>query len=179
MKINSRRPVGKTAVVGIKGRDGNQIKANIIPSTKKVTLQGFIHQNVKLGSNVYTDDFKSYTNFQGYIHEVVKHSVGEYVNKLAHINGMEFFWAMMKRGYHGTHHWKRVKHLNRYVSDVLRTAQHPKQGYDHVGDVAGDRHGRKNIAVQGSDQIIIEMEKNMKTFKEYLNKKQGPKKIQQ
>ena len=71
---------------------------------------------MKLGSNVYTDDFKSYTKFQGYNHEVVKHSVDEYVKKLAHINGMESFWGMMKRGYHGAHHWMSVKHFNRYVS---------------------------------------------------------------
>ena len=91
MKINSRRPFGKTAVVGIKDWDGNQVKSDIIPNTKKVAFQGFIHQNVKPGSDVYTDDFESYTNLQGYNHEVVKHSVGEYVNKLAHINGMESF----------------------------------------------------------------------------------------
>ena len=88
-----------------------------MPNTKKVTLQGFIHQNVKLGSNVYTDDFKSYTNLQGYDHEVVKHSLGDYVNRLTHINGMESFWSMMKRGYHGTHHWMSVMHFNRYVSE--------------------------------------------------------------
>ena len=48
---------------------------------------------------------------------MVKQNVGEYVNKLAHINGMESFWATMKRGYHGTHHWMSVKYLNRYVSE--------------------------------------------------------------
>ena len=112
-----RGAVGKTAVIGVKDRDGNQVKAEFIPNTKKAILQGFIHENVKSGSNVYTDDFKSYTNLQGYNHSVVKHSVGDYVNELAHINGMESFWSMMKRGYHGTYHWMSVKHLNRYVSE--------------------------------------------------------------
>ncbi len=112
-----RGAVGKTAVIGVKDRDGNQVKAEVIPNTKKAILQGFIHENVKPGSNFYTDDFKSYTNLQGYNHSVVKHSVGEYVNELAHINGMESFWSMMKRGYHGTYHWMSVKHLNRYVSE--------------------------------------------------------------
>ena len=112
-----RGAVGKTAVIGVKDRDGNQVKAEFIPNTKKAILQGFIHENVKPGSNVYTDDFKSYTNLQGYNHSVVKHSVGEYVNELAHINGMASFWSMMKRGYHGTYHWMSVKHLNRYVSE--------------------------------------------------------------
>ena len=104
-KLHSGRgAVGKTAVIGIKDRDGNQVKTEVIPNSKKAILQGFIHENVKPGSNVYTDNFKSYTNLQGYNHAVVKHSAGEYVNEMAHINGMESFWSMMKRGYHGSYH---------------------------------------------------------------------------
>ncbi len=34
----------------------------------------------------------------------VKHSVKEYVNGEAHINGMESFWSLLKRGYYGTYH---------------------------------------------------------------------------
>ena len=35
----------------------------------------------------------------------------------AHTNGIESFWALMKRGYHGTyHHWS-AKHLDRYVRE--------------------------------------------------------------
>lgn len=30
-----------------------------------------------------------------------QHSVGEYVKGQAHINGVESFWAMLKRGYYG------------------------------------------------------------------------------
>ena len=47
-----RGAVGKTAVIGVKDRDGNQVKAEFIPNTKKAILQGFIHENVKPGSNV-------------------------------------------------------------------------------------------------------------------------------
>ncbi len=35
----------------------------------------------------------------------------------AHTNGMESFWAMFKRGYHGTFHQISPKHLQRYVSE--------------------------------------------------------------
>jgi hypothetical protein len=45
----------------------------------------------------------------------VRHSVGEYVNGMAHINGIESFWAMLKRGYKGTYHKMSAKHLSRYV----------------------------------------------------------------
>ena len=50
-------------------------------------------------------------------HETVKHSVAEYVNGQAHTNGIESFWAMLKRGYHGVYHQMSEKHLQRYVNE--------------------------------------------------------------
>ena len=50
-------------------------------------------------------------------HESVKHSISEYVNGQAHTNGIESFWATLKRGYHGTFHHISPKHLNRYVNE--------------------------------------------------------------
>ena len=35
----------------------------------------------------------------------------------AHTNGIESFWAALKRGYHGTYHHMSVKHLGRYVGE--------------------------------------------------------------
>ena len=46
----------------------------------------------------YTDDHRSYIGLP-FEHESVNHSVGEYVRKQAHTNGVESFWAMLKRGY--------------------------------------------------------------------------------
>ena len=41
----------------------------------------------------------------------------EYVNGQAHTNGIESFWALLKRGYHGTYHHMSPKHLDRYVGE--------------------------------------------------------------
>ena len=68
-------------------------------------------------SAVYTDDFKSYEKLDGYDHQSVKHSVGEYVNDQIHINGMESFWSILKRAHKGTYHKMSAKHLNRYISE--------------------------------------------------------------
>lgn len=116
-RLNAGRgTVGKTAVVAIKNRDKNKVVAKVVESTGKKELQGFIADNVDQGSTIYTDDHKSYEGLD-FEHETVKHSVGEYVREQAHINGVESFWALLKRGYYGTHHHMSRKHLHRYVNE--------------------------------------------------------------
>jgi transposase-like protein len=113
---SGRGSVGKMAVVGIMQRNGVVI-AKPIASTSAASLQGFIRSNVVSGSNVYTDNFKSYNGLTGYYHQTVNHSVGEYVNQQAHTNGIESFWALLKRGYFGIFHQMSFKHLFRYVNE--------------------------------------------------------------
>ena len=50
-----------------------------------------------------------------YRYESVNHSVGQWVNDMVHANGVESFWAMFKRTFHGTYHHMSKKYLNRYV----------------------------------------------------------------
>ena len=40
------------------------------------------------------------------------------MNDMAHTNGIESFWSMLKRGYHGTYHKMSEKHLDRYVQEL-------------------------------------------------------------
>ena len=65
---------------------------------------------------VYTDDAKIYRNLP-FDHETVNHSVGEYVRGQASINGVESFWAVLKRAHKGVFHKISPKHLDRYVQE--------------------------------------------------------------
>ena len=119
-KLNAGRGgVGKSVVVGVKDRGSKQVNAKVIENTRKDTLHDFINDYVETGSTVNTDDFKAYKNLEGYKHDVVKHSVGEYVKEQAHINGIESFWSMLKRAHKGTYHKISKKHLNRYVNEFV------------------------------------------------------------
>ena len=80
------------------------------------TLQGFVTADTAHGATVYTDGERAYEGLPCR-HESVHHSVGEYVRDQAHTNGIESFWALLKRGYHGTYHQMSPKHLHRYVTE--------------------------------------------------------------
>ena len=112
---NANGTVGKTAVVGMKDRGTNQVQATVVDRTNQETLQGFVNAHKEAGAKVFTDEHGAYIGLEN--HEVVKHSVGEYVKEQAHTNGIESFWSMLKRGYIGTYHKMSVKHLNRYVNE--------------------------------------------------------------
>ena len=111
-----RGTVGKTVVVGAKGRATNKVSAKVVEHTDAKTLQGFVSEHAATGAIVYTDEAAAYKGMP-FEHESIKHSAGEYVRGAAHTNGIESFWALLKRGYYGTHHWWSVKHLHRYVAE--------------------------------------------------------------
>ena len=108
-----RGAVGKDAVVGIKDRESNSVRAKVVQSTNKATLHGFINDHRTEGTKVYTDEAKAYIGLDN--HETVNHSTGEYVRDMAHTNGIESFWAMLKRAYGRTYHKLSPKHLDRYI----------------------------------------------------------------
>jgi len=115
-----RGPVGKQGVLGMRTREG-KVKAMTIKNSTAKTLKGKIRQNIYEGATVYTDDHRGYAGLEknSYEHKIVKHSAGEYVNGLASTNGIESFWALLKRGYIGVYHKMSFKHLQRYIDEFV------------------------------------------------------------
>ena len=108
--------VGKQAVLGIRERQG-RTKMFPIAETTQPVLQGAIQAHVEPNTLVYTDDHGGYRGLP-YPHETVRHSAKEYVNGLAHTNGIESVWSVLKRSIHGTWHHVSVKHLQRYINEA-------------------------------------------------------------
>ncbi|MXY07891.1 MAG: IS1595 family transposase [Rhodothermaceae bacterium] len=111
-----RGGVGKTAVVGIIDRETNQVQAQVVEDTTARTLQTFVVNYTHEDTQVYTDDSRSYIGLDR-LHESVNHSGHEYVRGLVHTNGIESFWATIKRAHKGTYHKFSKKHLDRYVTE--------------------------------------------------------------
>ena len=107
--------LGKTPVVGIKDRGQNKVQAAVIDNPTQAVLQDFVLDRTTPDALIYTDEHSGYDGLDN--HAVVKHSVGEYVNGEAHTQGIESFWAMLKRAYKGTYHKMSPKHLHRYVNE--------------------------------------------------------------
>ena len=128
-----RGPVGKAIVVGAKDRETNRVSAAVVGNTDAKTLQGFVGDHAAKGATVYTDDHGGYQGMP-FEHETVKHSISEYVNGMAHTNGIESFWALLKRGYHGTYHHMSEKHLGRYVGEFA--GRHNDRDYDTIDQMA-------------------------------------------
>lgn len=107
----------KTAVAGLVERGGKVIAKKVNDVSGK-TLKSFVKQNVKKGSKIMTDEWKSYNGLSLlYGHEIVKHSMGEYVNGAIHTNTLEGFWSLLKRGVIGQYHYVTPKYLNLYIDE--------------------------------------------------------------
>ena len=138
-----RGTVGKSIVAGAKDRDSGQISVQVVPNTKKVTLHGLVRDNADPNATVYTDDLKSYQGMP-YEHESVSHSVSEYVCDQAHVNGLESFWAGLKRGYQGTYHHMSPKHLGRYVTEFSgRQNDRPSDTIAQMENIAQGMTGKQ------------------------------------
>ena len=101
---------------GVKDRPSKRVSAAVVERTDAKTLQKFVTDRTEETATVYTDDASAHTGITRE-HEAVRHSVGEYVRGEASTNGMEAFWSLFKRGYHGTFHHLSEKHLDRYVQE--------------------------------------------------------------
>lgn len=130
---------GKTAVAGLRSRTG-KVRGKVVADTNAKTLHDFIEQNVKKKSSVITDDFASYmklSRYGNYKHTSVNHSIGEYVAGMAHTNGIESFWALLKRGVYGTFHSISPKHLQRYVNEFAFRSSAGTQAFPFIEAICG------------------------------------------
>jgi transposase-like protein len=117
---NTTRYAGKTAIMGMFDRTSREIRAKVVPNTKRETLQREILANVEHGSKVYTDEAVGYQNAlkAQYIHETVNHA-DRYVRGQVHTNCLENFWSLTKRNLAGTYVAVEPFHLDRYLDEQM------------------------------------------------------------
>lgn len=87
----------KTPVFGVVQHDG-KVSAKTVKDAKKETLQKIIVEKVKKGSTIMTDEWLGYKGLsKKYVHKVIKHNGGKYVDGDIYTNTLEGFWSLFKR----------------------------------------------------------------------------------
>ncbi len=148
-ELTGRGPVGKTAVVGMRDRETNKVTAKVVDDTTSETLQGFVKRQVVPGTTIYTDESTAYASLPN--HDAVKHSVSEYVRGRVHTNGIESFWATLKRAHKGTFQRLSPKHLHRYVDEFA--GRHNIRDLDTLEQMASVAAGMEASQLRYKDLV--------------------------
>lgn len=113
--------VPKMPVVGVTERSTGRVKAVVMPQPTCYTVQQWLQGAVSGTAILYSDQAAYYPGAAVAHHASVNHSRKEYVrgtgSAAVHTNGIEGHWSLLKRTYHGTHHWYSRKHMQRYVDE--------------------------------------------------------------
>lgn len=109
----------KSVVFGMKERRG-PVKVEHIAATRQVEVTPRVLDTVDLGSQVSVDCNPVYYELdQFYAVGRVNHGREEWRRGDTYTNGIESIWTLLKRGYHGTHHWYSPKHTQRYLNGLM------------------------------------------------------------
>jgi transposase-like protein len=81
-------------------------------------IQAAVRDAVAPGSTLCTDEHAAYEKMKEYSHHTVCHSAKQFVDGMAHTNGIESVWAVLKRAFYGIFHSFSVKHMQLYLNEV-------------------------------------------------------------
>jgi transposase-like protein len=118
---NSRagRGTKKAVVMALVERNGNAVSKPVVRVDAK-HLHDAIRKNVDTYSTIMTDEWLGYSGIGRFYaggHKTIAHSMGEYVNGDITTNTAESYFALLKRGVHGTFHHISKHHLKRYCKE--------------------------------------------------------------
>lgn len=122
----------KTPVVALIERGGN-MRTRVPQKITHDTLRDALDDMVSKDAELHTDGFGPYKRIGKSFrkHESVDHTKGEYARKSdsgvsVHCNSAESYFALLKRGIHGTFHHVGTRHLHRYADEFAFRWNHRK-----------------------------------------------------
>ncbi len=129
------RGTSKTPVIGVKERSTGKVHAvvaNYNEEGKQLSgkqLFNVLKKVCKGGNTVMTDQFSGYNildkeNSGNFVRLKVDHSVAYSLGDGIHTNGIESFWAILKRGIYGVFHSVSVKYMQKYVNEFCFRLNH-------------------------------------------------------
>jgi transposase-like protein len=141
----------KTQVVALVSRDG-PARAFPLDWAGAKNLKDTIRWNVDRSSRILTDKNQSYYGLSSEFaaHETVNHSKNEYVRGDVSTNTVESYFALLRRGIHGTFHSISRKHLKRYCDEfsfrwTWRKVDDTERTFRALRKVEGKRLTKKGL----------------------------------
>ncbi len=136
-KPKKRGPAHKMKVLSLVER-GGQIRTFHIPSITGKTLRPIMQKHIAKDAHLMTDEGRNYIKLgkEFASHSTVKHGAGEYVRGNAHVNTLESYFNIFKRGLIGTYHHIGEQHLQRYAKEFDFRYNHRKVSDSERADSA-------------------------------------------
>ena len=88
---------GKAIVLGAFNRATGHVRLDMVERADTETSRAFVRTTVVLGSRIFTDGYCVYRKLEGYLHEWVNHTKGEYARGDVHINNVEALFDRLDR----------------------------------------------------------------------------------
>lgn len=129
------RGTSKTPVIGVKERNTGKVHAvvaNYNDEGKQLSgkqLFAVLKKVCKGNNTVMTDQFSGYNildkeNECNFVRLKIDHTVTYSLGDGIHTNGIDSFWAILKRGVYGVFHNVSVKHMQKYVTEFCYRINH-------------------------------------------------------
>jgi hypothetical protein len=126
---------------------GGRVRAEVVMERTHAVLRAVANKHIHPGATLMTDEWGGYKG-ANFTHEIVNHAV-EYVRGNVHTQGIENFWALLKRGLNGTYISVEPFHLDRYVDEQAfrynnrATADNPLTDADRFALVLSQVSGKR------------------------------------
>ncbi len=161
-KRRARGAVGKTAVMGLLERNApekhSRVRCKVVETVRRYDLETQVREHVEKGSEVITDQLRSYNQLHDeYVHNVINHAEC-YAKGHVHTNGLENFWSLLKRGIKGTYVSVEPFHLFRYLDEQAFRFNERKDSdkgrfLKAIANFAGKRLMYSKLISQGGDGL--------------------------
>jgi transposase-like protein len=112
----------KQKVLSLLDRENREARSMVIDNVTSAEIFPILEENIAREARIMTDDGTHYTSLGIYFrrHELVKHRNREYVsplNRAVHVNTLEGYFSIFKRGMKGIYQHCKKQHLHRYLAE--------------------------------------------------------------
>lgn len=108
----------KQPVIGMLQR-GGKVMGKVLNKAHGKTIKPVLKRTIDAGSTLITDGFGAYHGLDSHFndHQVINHAQDEFVRGEYHVNTLEGFWSLLKRGIIGQYHRITPNHLQSYINE--------------------------------------------------------------